>query len=57
VTKEQAVSASEVKAQCAIAFADCFAIALARSLKAPVVTGDPEFKKAAGLVNVEWLSK
>ena len=57
MTKELAVSAAEVKAQCAIAFAGCFAIALARSLKAPVVTGDPEFEKAANLVNVEWLSK
>ncbi|MCL6639364.1 MAG: type II toxin-antitoxin system VapC family toxin [Firmicutes bacterium] len=55
VTKEQALNAAEIKAQCAIAFADCFAIALARSLEAPVVTGDPEFKKAASLVIVDWL--
>ena len=38
-----------------IAYADCFAAALSRTLGAPVVTGDPEFKKLEDKIAVEWL--
>jgi predicted nucleic acid-binding protein len=48
-------AAAHVKAQFALAYADCFAVALARELGASVVTGDPEFKSVSQLVDVEWL--
>jgi ribonuclease VapC len=54
-TRELALRAAGIKAKAAIAYADCFAVALAQSLDAPVVTGDPEFGGVAALVSVEWL--
>jgi ribonuclease VapC len=47
--------AAEYKAQFGISYADCFALASAVELKAPVVTGDPEFKKVAHLVEIVWV--
>ena len=37
--------AAKLKGKHKIAYADCFAAALSLRLKAPIVTGDPEFKK------------
>jgi ribonuclease VapC len=48
--------ASEIKAAYPISYADCFAAATALRFEASVLTGDPEFKKIASLVPVEWLS-
>lgn len=48
--------ASEIKAAYPISYADCFAAATALRFEASVLTGDPEFKKIASLVSVEWLS-
>jgi len=47
--------ASEIKAEYPISFADCFAAATARRYEAGILTGDPEFKKIASLVQVDWL--
>lgn len=47
--------ASELKAKYPIAYADCFAAATALIHNAAVVTGDPEFKKLAKVIRVEWL--
>ena len=44
-----------LKARHAVSLADCFAAALALDLGWPVVTGDPEFRKLEGVVEVEWL--
>jgi predicted nucleic acid-binding protein len=38
-----------------IAYADCFAAALARQYKAPLVTGDPEFKPLEAEISVLWV--
>jgi uncharacterized protein len=40
-----------------IAYADAFAEALAIRMNAPVVTGDPDFRKLAGLgvIKIRWL--
>lgn len=46
---------AEVKADYPIALADCFAIAVALDKKAPILTGDPEFKKVEELIKIEWL--
>jgi len=47
--------ASEIKAEYAISYADCFAAATALRYEAAVLTGDREFKKIESLVSVEWL--
>jgi len=38
-----------------IAYADCFAAALARKLKAELVTGDKEFRQVENAVKIIWL--
>lgn len=53
--KETALEAAKLKAEHPIAYADCFAAALGIRKKAKVVTGDPEFKKLAESVKVEWI--
>lgn len=53
--KVLAVIAGTLKASHPIAYADCFAAALAVQLNTRVVTGDPEFKKLENQVRVEWL--
>jgi ribonuclease VapC len=47
--------AAEIKARHPISYADCFAAATAMRFQAPILTGDPEFKKLGDLVSVEWL--
>jgi len=49
--------AAEWKARFSIAYADCFAAALAIRNHAPVLTGDPDFLKpqAAGILSIHWL--
>ena len=53
--RNQVLAAAHFKAGLSIAYADCFALALAHSREAAVVTGDPEFQKANGVVPLEWL--
>ena len=47
--------ATEYKAQYALSYADCFALASALEHKATLVTGDPEFKKVEHLVGIAWI--
>lgn len=47
--------AAEYKAQYALSYADCFALASAVEHKATLVTGDPEFKKVEHLVEIVWI--
>jgi PIN domain nuclease of toxin-antitoxin system len=51
------MDAARIKAEFPMAYADCFAAALARRAQAKVVTGDPEFKQLedAGVIDIEWL--
>jgi predicted nucleic acid-binding protein len=51
------LAAAHLKAQWPVAYADCFAAALARARDAPLLTGDPEFGKIgpASAPTVEWL--
>ena len=49
------VNAARFKAAHPIAYADCFAAALAAELGAKVVTGDREFEVFGDEVDVEWL--
>lgn len=49
------LEAARIKARYAIAYADCFAVATALREGAPIVTGDPEFRKIEDIVQVEWI--
>ena len=49
------IAAARIKAEYPIAFADCFAVATARSQSAVIMTGDLEFKKVEHVVEIEWL--
>lgn len=53
--RELTFEAAHVKASFALAYADCFAVALARKVRGAVVTGDPEFGQVSQVVDVEWL--
>jgi predicted nucleic acid-binding protein len=46
------LEAARIKARYAIAYADCFAVATALREGAPIVTGDPQFKKVEDIVQV-----
>ena len=48
-------SASEIKAEYPISYADCFAVATALKFAASIITGDPEFKKVESLVEIVWI--
>jgi ribonuclease VapC len=47
--------AAAFKANGKIAYADCFAAAVAKKFKAELVTGDPELKQVEGEVKVLWI--
>ena len=47
--------AAELKAEYPISYADCFALACTLEHSAVLVTGDPEFKKVAHLVRIQWI--
>lgn len=49
------LDAARLKGMHSVAYADCFAAALAIRENAKVVTGDPEFKKFGKTVAVEWI--
>ncbi len=52
---ELARQAAELKAIGGVAYADCFAGALARLHGTSVITGDPEFHRLIPAVKVHWL--
>jgi predicted nucleic acid-binding protein len=47
--------AARLKTKYRLAYADCFAAALAQQLRCKVVTGDPEFRQLEKEVKVQWL--
>ncbi len=47
--------AARFKSQHKMSYADCYAGALARSIKADLVTGDSEFKAIEDAVNILWV--
>ena len=49
------ISAAKIKAQHALSFADCFAVATAQRENAVILTGDPEFKNVEKFVEIDWL--
>jgi len=55
VDRALAYRAAKFKSKYHIAYADCFAAALSLKLSAPLVTGDPEFKKLSREISIEWI--
>ena len=53
--RELTHEAARIKATKRMAYADCFAVALARLKKAELYTGDPEFKAVEKDIKVVWL--
>ena len=49
------MAAARFKARNAIAYADCFAAALAKQENARLLTGDPEFRKLENEISITWL--
>jgi len=49
------IEAAKLKAKYPVAYADCFAAALALKKNIKLVTGDPEFKKLERDVRIEWI--
>jgi predicted nucleic acid-binding protein len=58
VDRALTLSAAHFKMDCPIAYADCFAAALAQIKNAILVTGDPEFHKIKPdhYLEIEWLA-
>jgi predicted nucleic acid-binding protein len=58
VDRALTLAAAHLKMQYPIAYADCFAAALAQIKKASLVTGDPEFKKVKpeSNLNIKWIT-
>jgi predicted nucleic acid-binding protein len=50
-----AYQSARLKVRGGISYADCFAVALAKSRKAEVVTGDTEFRQVEGEVKILWV--
>ncbi len=53
--QELTYEAAKLKGKFTVAYADCFAAALSLRLSAPVVTGDPEFKKLQDEIPIQWI--
>jgi ribonuclease VapC len=49
------LEAAKLKAQFPISYADAFVVATAQRSQAVVVTGDPEFRAVAHLIEIVWL--
>ncbi|MBI5032011.1 MAG: type II toxin-antitoxin system VapC family toxin [Chloroflexi bacterium] len=52
---ELTYQAAQLKAKAKLAYADCFAAALAMQNNAELISGDPEFKQLASQVKMHWL--
>ena len=55
VDRELADLAADFKSRVSFSLADAFAAALAKKLKADLVTGDPEFKALEKEIRIQWL--
>lgn len=53
--KDLTREAARIKTTKRMAYADCFAVALARLRKAELYTGDPEFKAVEKDIKIVWL--
>lgn len=49
------IDASRIKANHPISYADCFVVSTGIREKATILTGDPDFKRFADIVDIEWV--
>ena len=56
VDRELSDLAADFKSHVSFSLADAFAAALAKKLKAELVTGDPEFKALEKELRIQWLT-
>jgi len=54
--RAMADTAADFKARFKLSLADAFAAALAKEIKAELVTGDPEFKSLTKEIKITWLT-
>ena len=54
-TFQDILEAARIKAKYPLSYADCFAIQSSIKENAPLITGDPEFKRVDKLAQIEWL--
>lgn len=54
-TRQRVLAAAHLKANHAMSYADCFAVAAALEHAGTILTGDPEFKAVEGIASVEWI--
>jgi predicted nucleic acid-binding protein len=55
VDRALALVAARLKAGTGVGYLDCFVAALAQQLGLSLVTGDPDFRRLEGRVQIEWL--
>ena len=57
ITADQELTqeAARLKSRGGIAYADCFAAALAKLRKSELLTGNPEFKQVTDVVKILWI--
>lgn len=53
--EEITLEAAHIKANYSIAYADCFAAAVAKKFQGLLVTGDPEFKLLQNYIDIMWI--
>jgi predicted nucleic acid-binding protein len=53
--EEITLEAAHIKANFPIAYADCFAAAVAKKFQGLLVTGDPEFKLLQNYIDIMWI--
>ena len=49
------LTAARLKAEFPVSYADCFAVATAMRHQAPIVTGDPDFRRFTDRATIEWV--
>ncbi len=57
VDRDLALRAARLKATVRLGYADCFVAALADTLDATVLTGDPDFSAVEDRIAIEWLPR
>jgi len=55
--EDMAKKAGYLKAQYPLSLADAFAAATSQKLEACLLTGDPEFQKLKGKIEIEWIKQ
>jgi len=52
---QEVIEATRIKAKYSLSYADCFAAATSYRESAPLITGDPEFRKVQDIIEIDWI--